>query len=175
MTIKDKNFELFISSAKIQGAVKELSERINQDYSTKNPVFIAILNGCFMFTSDLMKHINFPCELTFVKFVSYSGMKSSGKVSELIGIGIDLKDRHVIVLEDIVDTGHTMMEIEKLLMHQMPSSIEIASLLVKPDALKHPVDVKYRCLNIPNDFVVGYGLDYDGYGRNHDAIYKVVG
>jgi hypoxanthine phosphoribosyltransferase len=172
--IKDKKFELSIPEAEIQTAVLKVAERINRDIADTNPLFICVLNGSFMFASDLMKIINFPCEITFVKLSSYAGIYSSGTVKEVIGLSESIVGRNVVVLEDIVDTGITMERILDSLNAKGANSIKIATFLQKPDALLRDITVDYVAMTIPNDFIVGYGLDYDGYGRNLKDIYTVV-
>jgi hypoxanthine phosphoribosyltransferase len=170
MIIKDKRFQLFISREQIQTRVQELAVRICTDYQDKNPLFVVILNGAFVFAADLIRCIHIPSAITFVKFTSYIGEQSSGRVDEIIGLQEDVRDRHLIVIEDIIDTGLTITEIIKELKKFTPASIEVASLLRKPDALKRPVHIEYCGFDIENKFVVGYGLDYDGYGRNLTEI-----
>src|SRR5919199_3412259 len=148
--LRDKAFEIFISEEIILQKVKELAENINRDYQGKKPLFIAILNGSFMFAADLFKHITIDAEITFIKLASYKGMKSSGQVITAIGLELDLIDRDVIIIEDIVDTGKTLHYFLPKLQHQQPASLKIASLLHKPEALKHPLTIDYIGFNIPN-------------------------
>ena len=171
--IHDKDFVDYISSEKIQMRIAELGKEIQKDFNDKNPVFLGILNGCFRFSSDLLSHIDTPCEINFLKVSSYSGTETTGKVSELIGLNTSIKNRHIVILEDIVDTGHTIDFLLKRLKLENAASISIATLLYKPDAYhgKHPL--KYVGFEIPNLFVVGYGLDYDGFGRNLNDIYQI--
>ncbi len=169
--IKDKTFEVFIPEAGLAEKVAAVAERINRDYEGKNPVFVAVLNGSFMFAADLLKKIRIPCEITFVKVASYHAMHSTGKVKELIGLTEDLAGRHVVVVEDIVDTGITMEQILAQLRTHRPASVKTAVLLFKPEALQRDVPLDYVCFEIANRFVVGYGLDYDGYGRNLASLY----
>mgnify|MGYP001250502798 CR=1 FL=1 len=173
MQIEDKEFELYIPSAEIQKTISSVAERIKNDYQDKDVIFVGVLNGAFMFVSDLLKQIDFKCEVSFIKVASYEGTSSTGKVHELIGLVNDIKDKHVIILEDIVDTGLTLDKIYSMIDHDKPSSLEVASLLYKPNAFngKHPP--KYVGFEIPNDFIVGYGLDYMEYGRNTVDIYKL--
>jgi len=173
ITIKDKQFEPFIHHEQIADRVAALAERLNADYQGKNPILIAILNGAFMFAADLVRHLNFNHEIQFAKFSSYDGMDTTGKVTELIGLSIDLKDRDVIVVEDIIDTGTTMYSLLPKLREKGAKSVEIAALLMKPGKLQVPIDVKYCAMQIPNEFIVGYGLDFDGMGRNYQDIYVV--
>lgn len=172
--VKDKKFSLSIPDAEIQAAVLKVAESINRDIADTNPLFICVLNGSFMFASDLMKTINFPCEITFVKLSSYDGIYSSGTVKEVIGLNESIVGRNVVVVEDIVDTGITMERILDSLKAKGAKSIKVATFLQKPDALQRDIIVDYVAMKIPNDFIVGYGLDYDGYGRNLKDIYTVV-
>lgn len=173
MRIKDKEFEPYISSSDIQSSVQALADQINADYAGKPVIFVGVLNGAFMFASDLMKHINFHCEISFIKVASYEGTSTTGKVHELIGLVNDIKDKHVIILEDIVDTGLTLNKIFSMINHDEPASLEVASLLYKPEAFqgKHPP--KYVGFKIPKKFIVGYGLDYLEEGRNTKDIYEL--
>lgn len=174
-TIKvlDKKFEKFLSEEEILAQVKRVAGEINRDYKGKNPLFLCVLNGSFMFASDLMKEIDLDCSIHFVKLASYEGVVSTGKVREVIGINQSLKARDVIVIEDIVDTGVTMEHMLETLGTREPNSIQVCTLLCKPGKMKVKLDLKYVAMNIPDDFIVGYGLDYDGYGRNYRDIYKV--
>jgi hypoxanthine phosphoribosyltransferase len=174
VTIKDKSFNIYIKESEILERVQALADRINQEYEGKNPLFIAILNGSFMFASDLLKAVTVPCEITFVKVASYEATQSRGEVEEILGLEKDLKDRHIIVIEDIVDTGLTMMEIMKNIREFRPASLEVATFLLKPEALKQPMTLKFIGKEIPNRFVVGYGLDYDGFGRNLRHLYQLA-
>ena len=173
--LHDKTFDIYLSEAVIQSKVKEIADHINKDYQGKKPLFIPILNGSFMFASDLFKHIAIEAEISFIKLASYKGMKSSGQVLTAIGLDMDLIGRDVIIVEDIVDTGKTLYQFLPKLQHQQPASLKIASLLHKPESLLHPLTIDYLGFSIPNKFVVGYGLDYDGLGRNLKEIYQVVG
>jgi hypoxanthine phosphoribosyltransferase len=172
--VKDKFFEKFITTTEIDAAVQKVADGINRDYRTKNPVFLAMLNGAFIFAADLMRKINIPCEISFVKYSSYSGTKSTEKLNELIGLNEDLKGRHVIVLEDIVDTGITMNKLLKDIAEKEPADVKVACFCFKPDAFKHFFPIDYLGMSIPNEFILGYGLDYDGQGRNLADIYKIV-
>lgn len=172
--VLDKTFELYIGADEIASKVKGLADRINSDYAGQELVFIAVLNGAFMFASDLMKCINIPAEITFVKVSSYKGgMNSTGRVDELIGLITPLKNKHVIVLEDIIDTGITIEKIRTLIAADEPLSVKVCSLLFKPDAFQGHQEPDYVGISIPNAFVVGYGLDYNEKGRNLDAIYQI--
>lgn len=172
--IKDKRFKTFIPEEQIMKEVARVADEINRDLSGTNPLFISVLNGSFMFTADLMKHLTMPCEVSFVKLASYEGTSSTGKVKELGGLGDDITGRTVVIVEDIVDTGLTMKQLVETLRARGPKDIKIATLLVKPDKLKVELDINYVAMNIPNDFIVGYGLDYDGLGRNYRDIYTVI-
>jgi hypoxanthine phosphoribosyltransferase len=172
--IKDKKFVLSIPEAEIQKAVREVGEIMNRDLADKNPLFICVLNGAFMFAGDLMKTVNVPCEITFIKLSSYEGLYTTGTVKEIIGLNESVVGRNVVVVEDIVDTGITMERILGSLLAKGANEIRIATFLQKPDALQRDIHVDYVAMKIPNDFIVGYGLDYDGYGRNLKEIYTVV-
>lgn len=171
--IKDKEFELFIPSEKIQEAIKDVANQINKDLEGKDPLFICVLNGSFMFAADLIKNINIACEVTFVRMASYRGTTSSGALKEIYGLEEEIEGRTVVIVEDIVDTGNTINLVKDQLSCDSPKEIKIATLLFKPNALKQEVALDYVALEIPNDFIVGYGLDYDGYGRNLKDIYKI--
>jgi len=172
--IKDKKFVLSIPETEIQKAVREVGEIMNRDLADKNPLFICVLNGAFMFAGDLMKIVNVPCEITFIKLSSYEGLYTTGTVKEIIGLNESVVGRNVVVVEDIVDTGITMERILGSLLAKGANEIRIATFLQKPDALQRDIHVDYVAMKIPNDFIVGYGLDYDGYGRNLKEIYTVV-
>lgn len=172
--VHDKQFEVYLSEAVILERVKALAEQISQDYAGKKPLFIAILNGSFMFASDLFKQLHIEAELCFIKLASYKGMKSSGNVVTSIGLEDDLFGKEVIIVEDIVDTGKTLHHFLPKLMHQQPKSLKIATLLHKSEATTYPLSLDYVGFDIPNKFVVGYGLDYDGLGRNLKEIYQVI-
>lgn len=172
--IKDKTFETSISEADIKTRIKEVAARINKDMADKNPLFLGVLNGAFIFAADLMREVTIPCEISFVKLASYQGITSTGKVHEVLGINEDLTGRHIIVVEDIVDTGRTMKQMIESLGTRNPASVSICSLFVKPDKLEEDINIKYPCFSIPNDFIVGYGLDYDQQGRNLKEIYTLV-
>jgi hypoxanthine phosphoribosyltransferase len=173
MNVLDKTFRPFLSAEVLNERIKELATQINKDYIGKNPIFIGILNGSFMFASDLYKNITVPSTISFIKLVSYKGTTSTGTVITAIGLEEDLSNKDVILIEDIVDTGKTMKEFVATLHKQSPASIQICTLLHKPEALQHPLDLKYVGFEIPNKFVVGYGLDYDGFGRNSQEIFQL--
>ncbi|MCX7862156.1 MAG: hypoxanthine phosphoribosyltransferase [Bacteroidales bacterium] len=174
--ILDKEFEKSINSTVIQEAIQKIAQALNTDFhSFKNEVvFIGILNGAFMFAADLFKQITFPCKITFLKLASYQGSSSSGVVKSLIGINENLKNKTVIVIEDIVDTGETLENIICQLKGFEPAEIRIATFLFKPNAYKKQIPIHYIGIEVPNDFIIGYGLDYDGYGRNLPEIYTLV-
>lgn len=172
--IKDKQFKTFITEEQILEEVSRVADEINKDLADENPLFLSVLNGSFMFASDLMKRINIPSEISFVKLASYLGTSSTGSIKELIGLGDNIEGRTVVIVEDIVDTGFTMKHMIELLQAYHPKNIRIATLLLKPDKLKVDLDIDYVAMSIPNDFIVGYGLDYDGLGRNYRDIYTVV-
>lgn len=171
--ILDKTFAPYLHAKDIQVQIERLARELDRDYAGKNPLFIAVLNGSFMFASDLFKNIRISAEICFIKLASYKGTKSSGQVVSVIGLDISLKDRHVVVLEDIVDTGRTLNHFLPELENQQPASLKLCALLHKPEATVFPVDLSYVGFTIPDRFVVGYGLDYDGYGRNLPEIYQL--
>jgi len=175
VTIIDREFEIFIPYEKIRSIVEEMAEQMNTDFKDKNPLFICILNGSFMFAAEIFKRISLlDAEISFIKLASYSGTNTTGTVKELIGLNEDLAGRTVIVLEDIVDSGITIANTIEQIKAKNPAEIKIATLLLKPDALQLKVQLDYVGLEIPNDFIVGYGLDYNGRGRNLIDIYKVI-
>ena len=173
MIVKDKEFELFIPDASIQQTVQKMAQAINQDYASLHPLVLPVLNGAFMFASDLMKAVTIPVELSFIKLKSYQGTKSTGNIENLIGLQDEIAGRHVIIVEDIVDTGKTLRFTLDTLSARNPASVAIATLLHKSEMTKVPLDLRYVGFDIPNRFVVGYGLDYDGYGRNLKDIYQL--
>ena len=172
--IKDKTFKTSIPEAEILKKVQVVADRINKDMEDKNPVFLAVLNGSFIFAADLMRMITVPSEISFVKYASYSGTSSTGNLKELVGLNQDLEGRHIVIVEDIIDSGFTMQHMVEDLKSKNPASIHICSLLVKPGNLKVNLDIEYSVMEIPNDFIVGYGLDYDQQGRNLRDIYTIV-
>lgn len=172
--VKEKQFAISIPEAEILTAVQRVADAINHDLEGKDPLFLSVLNGAFMFTADLMKRITIPCEVSFIKLSSYEGTSSTGQVRQLMGLNQCIKGRTVVIVEDIVDTGLTMQKLLELLQAQEPAEVHIATLLLKPDKLKAPLHIEYAAMQIPNDFIVGYGLDYDGFGRNYKDIYIVV-
>lgn len=172
--IHDKQFKLSIPQEDIEKEIIRVAEAINRDYKGKRPILLGVLNGCFMFASKLMQHLTIECEISFVKLSSYQGTATTGVIKEVIGLSESLTGRDVIIVEDIVDTGLTMQRMMESLGTREPASIEIASLFLKPERLQVPVNVKYSAFTIPDRFIVGYGLDYDGLGRNLPNIYDVV-
>ena len=172
--VLDKEFKISISAAEIQTIINGIAARINHDMVGKDIVFIGILNGSFMFAADLMKKIKLPCQITFLKFSSYQGTSSTGQVRNLIGINEDLKGKTLIILEDIVDTGITLEHIVSQLKTYEPEDIKIATLIFKPKAYQKNIFLDYIGMEIPNNFIVGYGLDYDGFGRNLEDIYTLI-
>lgn len=171
--VHDKKFEPYISAEKIQQRIQELATSISNDLKGEKPLFIAILNGSFMFAADVFKYLTIEAEISFIKLASYKGMKSTGNVVQAIGLDEDLYGRTVVILEDIVDTGKTLSQFLPQLEHQQPKKLMIASLLTKPEALQHPIKIDYLGFSVPNKFLLGYGLDYDGLGRNLPQIYKL--
>ena len=172
--VHDKNFSPYLTAAQIDVQISRLADSINTDYAGKTPLFIGILNGSFMFASDLFKKISIEAEISFIKLASYKGTKSTGNVITSIGLDESLRGRHVVILEDIVDTGKTLHEFLPQLRDQQPASLKIAALLHKPEALIHPLNIDYLGFEVPNKFLLGYGLDYDGLGRNIKEIYQLV-
>jgi hypoxanthine phosphoribosyltransferase len=171
--VKDKTFKLLLSRETIQDTIKKLAIRINQDLKDKDPLFLAVLNGSFMFAADLMKHITIPSEISFVKLASYQGMQQGGKIREVFGLSEKIDGRTVVIIEDIVDSGRTMQQLLDSLHTRNPKEIKIATFLFKPAALTQPLTLDYVAFEIPNDFVVGFGMDYDGQGRALDQVYTV--
>ncbi|MFW5943797.1 MAG: hypoxanthine phosphoribosyltransferase [Bacteroidota bacterium] len=173
--IKDKEFQISIPYDSIYKAVKKIADRINEDYKNKEtPVFLSILNGAFMFTADLFKELNINSYLSFVKFASYQGTSSSGEVKELIGINENLEGKNVIVLEDIVDSGLTIRQVTDAVESLQPKEMRVATLFLKPEIFNGEITLDYVGMKVPNDFIIGYGLDYEGLGRNYRDIYKAV-
>jgi hypoxanthine phosphoribosyltransferase len=172
--IHDKTFKPYITAESIRHKVTDLAGLLSRDYRGKNPLFIAILNGSFIFAADLFRELTIEAEISFIKLASYKGTKSGGHVITSIGLDTEIFDRHVVIVEDIVDTGKTLNEFLPQLRHQQPASLKIAALLHKPEATVYPVKVDYTGFEIPDKFVVGYGLDYNGLGRNTAAIYQLL-
>lgn len=174
VTIHNKTFRVELQSERIQNRVREMAREITRDFSGKEPVFVCVLNGAFLFAADIFRNISLDCQIAFIRVASYSGTQSTGTIQNLIGITESIKGRPVIILEDIVDTGDTAVYLMKELSKHEPSEIKFASLLLKPSALKHDFCPDYTGFEVPNDFLVGYGLDFDGLGRNLKDIYKLA-
>lgn len=174
INVIDKEFEIFLSAKQIDEAIEKMATRMNKQYRNKKPLFIVILNGAFMFAADLFKKLEFDCEVSFVKLSSYEGTSSTGKVKSLIGLNESIANRHVIIVEDIIDTGITMENLLAQLQAMHPEHIAISTLLFKPQAFQKNFLIDYVGIEIPNDFILGYGLDYDGFARNLPDIYKLI-
>ena len=172
--VHDKTFEPYISQDAISGKIKKMAQQLNHDYANKKPLFVAILNGSFIFAADLFKELSIEAEICFIKLASYKGTKSSGQVITAIGLDTEVFKRHVVIVEDIVDTGKTLNEFLPQLHHQQPASLKIAALLHKPEATVYPISIDYLGFSVPNKFLLGYGLDYNGLGRNIPEIYKLI-
>lgn len=172
--VKDKTFAVSIPEERIMAEVRRVAAEINRDYAGQQPIFLAVLNGSFIFAADLLREVTLPCEISFVRLASYEGMGSTGEIREIMGLSVDVTNRPVIIVEDIVDTGLTMAHMLETLKKHNPGSIDICTLLLKPGKLQVNLDIRYCAMQIPNDFIVGYGLDYDGYGRNTKDIYTLV-
>ena len=171
--VGDKTFEVSLPADTIQSRVKALAVAIENDLAGKNPFFIVVLNGAFLFAADIFRNMTTPCEIGFIRVSSYSGMSSTGEVKSVMGIEQSLEGRHVVILEDIVDSGYTAVFLMEQLKSKNVASVRFATLLFKPNALRHDFKPDYTGFEVPNDFLVGYGLDYDGYGRNYNEIYKL--
>lgn len=172
--VRDKQFALYIPEETITKRVKELADQMNADLADKDPLFLVVLSGSFVFAADLLREITIPCEISFIRVASYEGTTSTGQVKQLLGLAESIKGRTVVIVEDIIDSGKTMQELLRMLEEKEPAEVYISSLLVKPGNLKVDLDIPYRCFDIDNDFIVGYGLDYDQEGRNLRSIYQVV-
>ncbi len=172
--VRDKEFSISITAEEIDKAVSSIAERLNKDLKSENPLFLGILNGAFIFASDIFKKITIDCEISFVKFSSYGGLTSTKNVTELIGLNEDIKGRTIVILEDIIDSGITMDHLLTKIWQYKPKAVKVASLLVKPKAMIKDLIIDYVGIEIPNDFIVGYGLDYNGHARNFPDIYKIV-
>ena len=170
----DKVFRMSLPEEEIINRVKVVAKQINEEYKGRRPLFLSVLNGAFMFTSDLMKEINIECEISFVKLASYQGTMSTGKVHEVIGINEDLSGRDIIIVEDIVESGKTIMQMMDSLSNRQPASIKVCTLFFKPSKLEEKINVDYAAIVIPDDFIVGYGLDYNQLGRNLRDIYTIT-
>ena len=173
IVVHNKTFVPYLSEKEIIDKVNELAARLSEDYKDKRPLFISILNGSFMFSSDLFKRLTIEAEICFIKLASYKGTKSSGQVITAIGLDTDLAGRNIVILEDIIDTGKTMNQFLPQVYNQQPLSLKIAVLLHKPEASVFPLKIDYTCFTIPNKFVLGYGLDFDGLGRNLPELYQL--
>jgi hypoxanthine phosphoribosyltransferase len=173
IVVHDKRFVPFIAESKLTAGIKNLAETLNRDYHGKRPLFISILNGSFMFSADLFKYLTIEAEICFIKLASYKGTRSSGQVVTAIGLDTDIKGRDIVILEDIIDTGKTLSQFLPQVYNQQPESLKIAVLLHKPEATIFPVAIDYICFTIPNKFVLGYGLDYNGLGRNLSELYQL--
>ena len=172
--VNGKLFETFIDSNTVHKRILELGAQINKDYAGLNPLFLGILNGSFIFAADLFRSVSVNAEISFIKLASYKGLNSTGSVTTAIGLDTDLHGRHVVILEDIIDTGKTLHHFLPQLQHQQPASLKIVTLLHKAEMTKYDVPIDYTGFVIPNKFVVGYGLDYDGLGRNYKEIYQLA-
>jgi hypoxanthine phosphoribosyltransferase len=172
--VHDKHFELFISSDTIQKTIEGMAEKLNNDLEGKNPLFLVVLNGAFIFAADLFKRMRIDCQVSFVKLSSYVGTETTNVVRELIGLDEVLRGRTVVIVEDIIDTGITMAETMSKLRKLEAAEVRLATLLFKPLAFQKDYNIDYIGMEIPNDFIVGYGLDYDGHGRNYPDIYKII-
>ncbi len=172
--IHDREFEVYITNAEIRSVISDMAKRINEDLAGKDVIFLGILNGAFMFASDLFREIRLNCQITFLKLASYAGTSSTGTVKRLIGINEDIHNKTVVILEDIVDTGVTLDNIIKQLKGYEPAEIRVATMLFKPESYTKDLKLDYVGIEIPSDFVLGYGLDYQGYGRNLADLYRVV-
>lgn len=172
--VKDKTFQVSIPAETIAHEVTRVAAEINRDFAGREPIFMPVLNGSFIFAADLLRQVDLPCKVCFIKLASYQGMQSTGEIREVIGLAEDITGRDVIIVEDIIDSGITMAHMLETLQNHNPASISLCSLLVKPDALKVAIPIHYRAMDIPNDFIVGYGLDYDGFGRNTKDIYTLI-
>jgi len=174
VTVRDKEFSLFLSPQQIQDRVRELAKSVNQDFDKQVPIFLPVLNGAFMFAADLLRAVSITCEVSFVKLASYEGMESTGKVRSLIGLGEELRGRHIVLVEDIVDTGNTLKYLLENLKIYEPASVRVATLLFKKEAYLQSIALDYVGFEVPNRFLLGYGLDYDGWGRNLDGIFELA-
>ena len=172
--LHDKTFEMFITNDEINFAVDHMVRQIEDDYHFENTIFIGVLNGSFMFVADFLKKYTHPCEIHFVKMASYDGTTSTGSVNELIGLDVDLKDRTVVILEDIVDTGNTIIKLKKEFKERGAKRVRIATLFFKPEVYDKDVKIDYVGIHIPNKFIVGYGLDYNQIGRNLPHVYSLI-
>ncbi len=175
ITLHDKTFDIFINAEEIDQAISNVADQLNHDYKDKNPLFLVVLNGAFMFASDLFKKLTIGCEISFVKLSSYQGTETTEKVKQLIGLNEHLEDRDIVIVEDIVDTGITITQLMAELEIRKPKDVKICTFLLKPEKYSKPIPVNYVGISIPNAFVLGYGLDYDGLGRNLPDLYQLRG
>lgn len=174
ITLRDKTFEIFITNDEINFAIDQMARQIEDDYHFENPIFIGVLNGSFMFVGDLLKKYPHPCEVQFVKMSSYEGTSSTGQVEEIIGLNTDLNGRTVVILEDIIDTGNTIVKLKEMFKNKGAKRVRIATLFFKPDVYDKDIKIDYVGIRIPNKFIVGYGLDYDETGRNLPNVYSLI-
>ncbi len=172
--VHDKRFSMYLSSDKIQSRIREIALELRSILNHKNPIFLPVLNGAFMFAADLMKHVDYQCEIQFIKAASYSGMESTGTIAMPVGLPPEIKDRHIVIVEDIIDTGRTLSHIQALIKAEQPASLHTVSLLYKPDNVVTEVEADFIGFKIPDKFVVGYGLDYDNLGRHLSGIYQLA-
>ena len=172
--VLDKEFGLYIPQEKIEAEIQNVADQISRDMEGMNPLFLVVLNGAFMFASELFKRVTIPCEISFVKLSSYAGTETTNVIRELIGLDLPLDGRHVVIVEDIVDTGHTMRYTIKKLRDLRAADVRIATLFFKPNSFQYDYPIDYKGMDIGNDFIVGYGLDYDQQGRNLPDIYKII-
>ena len=174
VTVNGKDFTIYLSKEEIIGRIWDIGQQITKDYRGRTPIILSVLNGAFIFTADLVRYIELPLKIEFVRLSSYEGVSSTGRITEVLGLKTDLKDQDVIIVEDIVDTGLTLSNFIKTVKDKNPNSVKVVSLLRKPDAITFPVQIDYVGFDIPNDFVLGYGLDYDEVGRELPQIYKLI-
>ena len=172
--VNDRWFKPYLGAGEISRAIGRMAERMNVELREQNPLFVVVLNGAFIFAADLMRQLDFPCRISFVRLASYDGTNSTQQIKNLIGLHEDLAGENVVIVEDIVDTGHTLEYLLQHMEQHQPASVRIATLLFKPAAFVHDFKIDYVALEIPPDFIVGYGLDYDGHGRNLPDIYQIV-
>ena len=173
VTIKDKTFEVSIPEAQVKERVRELAQQMSRDLEGKNPLFLGVLNGAFIFAADLMREMTIPCEISFVKLASYQGTTSTGTIKEVIGINEDLTGRTVVIVEDIVESGLTIKRMMEQIGTRNPASVQVCTLFFKPEKLKEDLTLDYVAFSIPNAFIVGYGLDYDQQGRQLRDVYSL--
>ena len=174
ITVKDKTFEVSINETTIKQRVREVAQQMSRDLEGKNPLFLAVLNGAFIFAADLMREMTIPCEISFVKLASYQGTTSTGSIKEVIGINEDLSGRTVVIVEDIVESGLTIKRMMEQLGTRNPASVQVCTLFFKPEKLKEDLKLDYVAFSIPNDFILGYGLDYDQQGRQLKDVYSLI-